>query len=207
FFDKNQFLLADSDYTSDWFTLPAYKGKKLLDHQNVKFNYHLSHLHELWTQIRNFKGMKDIIKWIISCIILHNLLADLKDQWNELYVEDEHYSAPNLHESCHIISNLSWPPLNHFFNTSSLLSSAPNLPKPSLKPYSISLLPSSLPEATTHLGYPQLAAAHRRRQTAQPLLLCHPRYPSHSLNPSSPTQRAHRACHHPQRLPLLLQPP
>ncbi|KNZ51271.1 hypothetical protein VP01_4014g1 [Puccinia sorghi] len=30
FFDQNQFLLADSSYTSDWFTLPAYKGKKLL---------------------------------------------------------------------------------------------------------------------------------------------------------------------------------
>ena len=32
--------------------------------------------------------MKGTIKWIISCIILHNLLADLKDQWNDLYEED-----------------------------------------------------------------------------------------------------------------------
>ncbi|KNZ45385.1 hypothetical protein VP01_8185g1 [Puccinia sorghi] len=29
------------------------------------------------------------IKWIISCGVLHNLLANLKDQWNELYEEDE----------------------------------------------------------------------------------------------------------------------
>ncbi|KNZ47935.1 hypothetical protein VP01_6032g3 [Puccinia sorghi] len=37
--------------------------------------------------------MKDTIKWIISCVVLHNLLADLKDQWNELYEEEEPYSA------------------------------------------------------------------------------------------------------------------
>ncbi|KNZ47293.1 hypothetical protein VP01_6538g1, partial [Puccinia sorghi] len=79
---------------------------------NFNFNYHLAQsqvriehaifilkgrfcsLHELWTQIRNCKEMKDIIKWIISCIILHNLLVDLKDQWNEIYGEDENYSAP-----------------------------------------------------------------------------------------------------------------
>ncbi|KNZ58367.1 uncharacterized protein VP01_1943g1 [Puccinia sorghi] len=37
FFDKNQFLLEDSAYKVDWFRLPAYKGKELLDHQNVNF--------------------------------------------------------------------------------------------------------------------------------------------------------------------------
>ncbi|KNZ55619.1 hypothetical protein VP01_262g1, partial [Puccinia sorghi] len=37
-FDQNQFLLEDSAYTSDRFTLPAYKGKELLDHKNVDFN-------------------------------------------------------------------------------------------------------------------------------------------------------------------------
>ena len=42
FFDQNQFLLEDSAYNSDWFTIPAYKGKELLDHQNVDFNYCLA---------------------------------------------------------------------------------------------------------------------------------------------------------------------
>ncbi|KNZ43968.1 hypothetical protein VP01_9664g1, partial [Puccinia sorghi] len=110
-FDQNQFLLEDSAYTSDWFTLPARKGKELLDHQNVNFNYHLaqsqvriehaigilkgqiSSLRELRTQIRNHKGMKDTIRWntirwIISCVVIHNLLEDLKDRWDELYEED-----------------------------------------------------------------------------------------------------------------------
>jgi hypothetical protein len=33
--------------------------------------------------------MKVAIKWIIGCVVLHNLLADLKDQWNKLYEEEE----------------------------------------------------------------------------------------------------------------------
>ncbi|KNZ45054.1 hypothetical protein VP01_8537g1, partial [Puccinia sorghi] len=92
--------------------LPAYKGKELLDHQNVDFNYHLaqsqvriehaigilkgqfSSLHELRTQIRNHYEMKDSIQWIISCVVLHNLLEHLKDQWNGLYEEEELDSAP-----------------------------------------------------------------------------------------------------------------
>ena len=112
FFDQNQFLLADSAYASDQYTIPAYKGKELLDRQNVDFNYRLAQsrvriehaigilkgrfasLREMRTQIRNRKEMKVAIKWIISCVVLHNLLADLKDQWNELYEEDEPDSAP-----------------------------------------------------------------------------------------------------------------
>ncbi|KNZ61974.1 hypothetical protein VP01_1329g11 [Puccinia sorghi] len=39
------------------------------------------------TQIRNHKEMKVTIKCIISCIFLHNLQADLKDLWNDLYEE------------------------------------------------------------------------------------------------------------------------
>ncbi|KNZ44042.1 hypothetical protein VP01_9563g1, partial [Puccinia sorghi] len=76
------------------------------------FNYHLaqsqvrienaigilkgqfSSLPKTQTQIRNHKEMKDTIKWIISCVVLHNPMEDLKDQWNELYEEDEPDSAP-----------------------------------------------------------------------------------------------------------------
>ncbi|KAI7965436.1 hypothetical protein MJO29_003534 [Puccinia striiformis f. sp. tritici] len=106
YFDPNQFLIADSAYTNDQYVVPAYKGKDLLDDWNVDFNYHLaqsqvrikhaigilkgrfSSLRKMRSQIRGPKEMKAVVKWIITCIILHNLLADLKDQWNELY-EDE----------------------------------------------------------------------------------------------------------------------
>ena len=50
------------------------------------------------TQIRNRQEMKDTIKWIISCVILHNLLADLKDEWDELYREEEPDAAPAVDE-------------------------------------------------------------------------------------------------------------
>ncbi|KAI7934703.1 hypothetical protein MJO29_015966 [Puccinia striiformis f. sp. tritici] len=106
YFDRNQFLLADSAYSSDQYVIPAYKGKELLVRDNVNFNYYLaqsrvrikhaigilkgrfSSLREIRTQLRSRSKGKAAVKWIISCLILHNLLADLKDQWNELY-EDE----------------------------------------------------------------------------------------------------------------------
>ncbi|KNZ43725.1 hypothetical protein VP01_9938g1, partial [Puccinia sorghi] len=72
-----------------------------------------SSLRELRNQIRNFKEMKDTIKWIISCVVLHNLLADLKDQSNDLYQEDEPDSAPvaeeNIDNSNNGICNYSFP--------------------------------------------------------------------------------------------------
>ncbi|KNZ63129.1 hypothetical protein VP01_11849g1 [Puccinia sorghi] len=63
--------------------------------------------------------MKDTIKWIISCVILHNLLEDLKDQWNEIYEEDEPDSAPvaedNIDNSNNGIHGILHPiTLSHF---------------------------------------------------------------------------------------------
>jgi heme oxygenase len=112
FFDQNQFLLANSAYPSNQYTIPAYKGANLLISENVDFNYHLAQprvqiehaigilkgqfasLHEMRSQIRNRHEMKAAIKWIISCAVLHNLLADLKDQWNKLYKEEKPELAP-----------------------------------------------------------------------------------------------------------------
>jgi hypothetical protein len=106
YFNRKQFLLADSAYTNDCYVVPAFKGKHLLKRRNINFNYHLAQsrvriehaigilkgrfasLREIRTQIRNAEEMKGAVKWIVTCIILHNLLADLKDRWNDLY-EDE----------------------------------------------------------------------------------------------------------------------
>jgi hypothetical protein len=40
--------------------------------------------------------MKGAVKWIVTCIILHNLLANLKDQWNDLYEDEESDSDYDL---------------------------------------------------------------------------------------------------------------
>ncbi|KNZ46913.1 hypothetical protein VP01_683g2 [Puccinia sorghi] len=78
FFDQNQFLLVDSAYTSDQYISLSREG--ILDYFNVNFNYNLAQS-----------------QWIISCVVLHNLLADLKDQWNELYsapvAQDDIYNS------------------------------------------------------------------------------------------------------------------
>ncbi|KNZ52887.1 hypothetical protein VP01_340g7 [Puccinia sorghi] len=80
---------------------------------------HSHNLCEFQTQIRNFYKTKDAIKWIISGVVLHNLLADLKDQWNELYEEDEPDSAPvaedNIDNSNNGICGILRPiTLSHF---------------------------------------------------------------------------------------------
>ncbi|PLW37951.1 hypothetical protein PCASD_10058 [Puccinia coronata f. sp. avenae] len=46
--------------------------------------------------------MKAAIKWIISCVVLYNLLADPKDQWNKLYEVEEPELAPPL-SSLHLL--------------------------------------------------------------------------------------------------------
>ena len=53
-----------------------------------------SSLREMRTQLRNKDEMKETIDWIMACTILHNLLANLKDQWDELYQEDEPEPLP-----------------------------------------------------------------------------------------------------------------
>ncbi|KNZ54126.1 hypothetical protein VP01_3035g1, partial [Puccinia sorghi] len=76
------------------FNYPLAQSQVGIEHAIGILKGQFSSLCELWNQRRNFKEMKDTIKWIISCVILHNLLADLmKDKWNELYEEDELDSA------------------------------------------------------------------------------------------------------------------
>ncbi|PLW23126.1 hypothetical protein PCASD_15235 [Puccinia coronata f. sp. avenae] len=90
FFDQNQFLLADSAYPSNQYTIPAYKGADLLIPENVDFNYHLA-------QSR---------VWIEHAIgILKGRFANLKDQWNELYKEEEPELAPPVGQDYDDTSN------------------------------------------------------------------------------------------------------
>jgi hypothetical protein len=49
--------------------------------------------------------MKAAIKWILSCVVLHKLLADLKDQWNKLYKEEEPELAPPVGQENEDTSN------------------------------------------------------------------------------------------------------
>jgi hypothetical protein len=123
FFDQNQFLLANSAYPMNQYMIPAYKGANLLIPENSDFTYHLAQsrvwiehaigiligqfasLPEMRSQIKNRHKMKAAIKWIISCVVLHNLLADPKDQWNDLYKEEEPELPPPVAQENEDTSN------------------------------------------------------------------------------------------------------
>ena len=103
YFDHNQYLLADSAYASGQYVIPAYRTGSVEDANKINFNYHLAQsrvqiehaigvlkgrwasLQEMRNQLQTKKDMKDLINWVVCCTILHNLLADLKDEWNELF--------------------------------------------------------------------------------------------------------------------------
>ena len=39
-------------------------------------------------QLRSAKELNDLIDWVIVCVILHNMLAKIGDEWLDLYHED-----------------------------------------------------------------------------------------------------------------------
>ncbi|KNZ60158.1 hypothetical protein VP01_1601g3 [Puccinia sorghi] len=73
---------------------------------------HSHDLREMRTEIRNHKYMKVTIKWIISCIFLHNLLVELKDKLNPdfapVVVDNIDNSNDGIHGILHPIT------LSHF---------------------------------------------------------------------------------------------
>ncbi|KNZ60648.1 hypothetical protein VP01_15259g1, partial [Puccinia sorghi] len=90
-----------------------YKGKELLDHKNVNFNYHLS---QSQVRIEHAVGipkeMKDTIKWIISCMSLIQLQWLRKKFTTQMMGYMASYTQllfpifKKLNASCHISSNL-----------------------------------------------------------------------------------------------------
>lgn len=106
YFCQNQYLLADSAYANSQHTIPAYKGRALEDPDIKKFNTYLaksrvrnehaigilkgrwSSLREMRNQLRSPKELTSFIDWVIVCVILHNMLAKIGDEWIDLYHEE-----------------------------------------------------------------------------------------------------------------------
>jgi len=103
YFGLNQYLLVDSAYANTQHTIPAYKGKALEDPDIKKFNTYLakarvcnehaigilkgccSSLREIQNKLRSPKELNSFIDWVIVCVILHNMLAKIGDEWIDLY--------------------------------------------------------------------------------------------------------------------------
>ena len=106
YFCQNQYLLADSAYANSQHTIPAYKGRALEDPDIKKFKTYLaksrvwnehaigilkgrwSSLREMRNQLRSPKKLNSFIDWVIVCVILHNMLAKIGDEWIDLYHEE-----------------------------------------------------------------------------------------------------------------------
>ncbi|EFP82516.1 uncharacterized protein PGTG_08472 [Puccinia graminis f. sp. tritici CRL 75-36-700-3] len=112
YFDEGQYLLADSAYELSHTVIPAYKVPAANITINSQFNFclakarvrnehtigvlksrwsslremrlHLYHCQHMRLHLYHCQHMRAYVSWLYSCIILHNLLAGLGDQWAEL---------------------------------------------------------------------------------------------------------------------------
>ena len=98
--------MADSAYANTQHTIPAYKVRALEDPDIKKFNTYLaksrvrnehaidilkgcwSSLREIENQLRSPKELNYFIDWVIVCVLLHNMLAKIGDEWIDLYHEE-----------------------------------------------------------------------------------------------------------------------
>ncbi|MBW0483549.1 hypothetical protein O181_023264 [Austropuccinia psidii MF-1] len=114
FYEKDQYLLADLAYASSPWFVPAYKGVVAQNEDNRSFNYCLAKsrvrikhaigilkgrwfsLREMQNQMRDNHEIEYFVSWVVSCMILHNMLAQIGDEWFDLYEDDDPPHAENL---------------------------------------------------------------------------------------------------------------
>ncbi|MBW0482923.1 hypothetical protein O181_022638 [Austropuccinia psidii MF-1] len=114
FYEKDQYLLADSAYASSPWVVPAYKGVVAQNEASFSFNYCLEKsrvrikhaigilkgrwfsLHKMGNQMRDNNEVEYFVSWVVSCLILHNMLAQIGDEWFYLYEDDDPPHAENL---------------------------------------------------------------------------------------------------------------
>ncbi|MBW0488287.1 hypothetical protein O181_028002 [Austropuccinia psidii MF-1] len=116
FFDKGQYLLLDSAYPLTDHLLPAFKAPASNLQINSDFNFCLAKsrvrnkhtigiLKGRWASLKQMRlqlnGQEDInlyVAWIKACCILHNMLANIKDSWDDLS-EAEKHDPPTRYQS------------------------------------------------------------------------------------------------------------
>ena len=99
YYGKDQYLLADSGYASSHWIVPAYKGVTSHSEDNQKFNLCLARsrvrieqsigvLKGQWSSLCNVQEVQLFVQWVVTCVMLHNLLAQVSDQWRDLYEDN-----------------------------------------------------------------------------------------------------------------------
>lgn len=108
YFSEGEFLLADAGYAGKWFICVPYKSPDTDQAHNMLFNELFSsgrtiieHVNGIWkgrwtslkgirTQVKTERDLKKICQQIIVCLILHNLMIDFDDDWEEdIDIEEE----------------------------------------------------------------------------------------------------------------------
>ncbi|MBW0511772.1 hypothetical protein O181_051487 [Austropuccinia psidii MF-1] len=113
-YEKDQYLLANSANASSPWIVPANKGVVAQNEDNGTFNYCLAKarvwikhsigilkgqwfsLREMRNQMRDAHEIEYFVSWVISCTILHNMLARIGNTWFDLYEDDDPPHAGNL---------------------------------------------------------------------------------------------------------------
>ena len=101
YFTPGQYLLGDSAYSPTKYMIPLYKALHTLRHSNQKFNRRLSSIRidiehafgMLKSQWKSLTGLRLILTnhhqyeyaciWITVCMVLHNILLNLNDTWDQ----------------------------------------------------------------------------------------------------------------------------
>ncbi|MBW0550622.1 hypothetical protein O181_090337 [Austropuccinia psidii MF-1] len=114
FYEMDQSSLADSAYASSPWVVPAYKVVVAQNEDNCSFNYCLAKSRvrikheigilkgkwfaqrEIQNQMRDSHEIEYFVGWVVSCMILHNMLAQIGDEWFDLYDDDDPPHAKNL---------------------------------------------------------------------------------------------------------------
>ncbi|CAH7690202.1 hypothetical protein BY996DRAFT_6546489 [Phakopsora pachyrhizi] len=100
YFDEGEYLLADLAYASSEVVVPAYWFSTCTTEEKITFNTKLAKsqalLRELQNQLRFKDEMESSIKWVVACIILHNMLANIGDVWEDVFMDDE---TPETHNT------------------------------------------------------------------------------------------------------------
>ncbi len=110
YFSSDQYLLSDNVYINILYVITLYKASHIKHFEVRRFNRRLSRvridiehafdmLKDKWKsliklrlRIRDRKNYIFAIRWIIACLILHNILLNIQNNWDE---DEEWWTSEN----------------------------------------------------------------------------------------------------------------
>lgn len=102
----DKYILADSAYRVSNTCVSTYKGAAAVLERNTEFNLYVAQarvrnehtigilksrfgsLREMRLRLDSKEDMEPYIDWIRCCVLLHNMLAQLGDAWDEEFAEE-----------------------------------------------------------------------------------------------------------------------